>query len=490
MTTEELCRLLNELRGLPKETEWVEFKVNDSEPFGIGRSLSALANGARLHDQSFGYLVFGIRDNDHAPIGTTFRPKLEKKGNEELENWLLQSLNPRPNLDLFEFESGGQTIVLIRITAAIDRPIGFQMAKEGWTAFVRVGSYTKKLRDYPEKERMIWRNHEGCSFEKETAKDGLVVEDVLKLLDYTKFFHLAELPLPTSGEGVLERLEQEGFIVKRLGTFAITNLGAILFAQDLRQFPTVDRKALRIVFYRGGGRNEADIERENHKGYAVDFDDAVDFIYDRIPSREEVPNALRVELRMFPKIAIRELLANALVHQDFEIRGDGPMVEVFNDRMEIYNPGTPLIKVDRFIDGKRSRNECLAVKMRTAHICEERGQGVDKALIAIELLGLPAPKFAEDDNIRSTKVTVYAAKTLDRLEKPDRVRACYQHCCLNHVRGKSTTNETVRARFNLPTTRADAATRIINDTIEIGLIRASSALNKSRKYASYVPFWA
>jgi len=97
---------------------------------------------------------------------------------------------------------------------------------------------------------------------------------------------------------------------------------------------------------------------------------------------------------MYPEIAIRELVANALIHQDFTIRGTGPMIEIFSDRMEITNPGIPLIDTLRFIDEPpQSRNEALASFMRRVNICEEQGSGIDKIILQVKMFQLPAPDF-------------------------------------------------------------------------------------------------
>jgi len=164
------------------------------------------------------------------------------------------------------------------------------------------------------------------------------------------------------------------------------------------------------------------------------------------------------------------------------------MVEVFTDRLEITNPGVPLISTDRFLDqAPRSRNEMLAALMRRAHICEEKGQGIDRVLFAIELFQLPAPKFVADET--STRAVLYSQRQLSAMDKTDRIRACYLHCCLRRVSGEKTNNETVRRRFGLSEKQMSSATKIINDTIDVGLIRPADPSSHARKFASYVPFW-
>ena len=90
--------------------------------------------------------------------------------------------------------------------------------------------------------------------------------------------------------------------------------------------------------------------------------------------------ALRKEVKMYPELAVREL-KQCNYNQDFYETGMGPMVEIFDDRIEITNPGKPLISTLRLIDhSPKSRNERLASFMRRIGICEERGSGIDKVI--------------------------------------------------------------------------------------------------------------
>jgi predicted HTH transcriptional regulator len=92
----------------------------------------------------------------------------------------------------------------------------------------------------------------------------------------------------------------------------------------------------------------------------------------KLPQNEIIKDAIRKEVKLVPEVVIRELLANALIHQDFEMTGASPIVEVFSNRIEISNPGEPIVPVERFIDGYQSRNERLADIMRRFGICEEK----------------------------------------------------------------------------------------------------------------------
>ena len=191
---------------------------------------------------------------------------------------------------------------------------------------------------------------------------------------------------------------------------------------------------------------------------------------------------------MYPPIAIREFVANALIHQDFSIGGASVMIEVFADRIEITNPGKPLIDVLRFIDhAPISRNEKLASMMRRLKICEERGSGIDRALTQCEIHQLPAPDFQKGDLF--TRVTMIAPQPMGKMTKDDKVRACYQHCCLQYLSGNKMTNESFRGRLNISDKNYSIASRIISETVSRKLIKPDES-SRSRKYAQYLPEWA
>ena len=126
MNVAELHKLVRELARLPNETEWVEFKLNREEPTEIGKNLSALSNSAALLGKSRAYIVWGIDDKTHEVVGTTFRPRRAKVGNEELENWLVRSLDPRIDLRIHEGEIDGRAVAAFEVPPAPNRPVRFQ----------------------------------------------------------------------------------------------------------------------------------------------------------------------------------------------------------------------------------------------------------------------------------------------------------------------------------------------------------------------------
>ena len=159
-----LTSLVHELRELPGETEWIEFKVNKYQPEEIGEYISALANSAAMAGKAFAYIVWGISDGEHSIVGTTFKPGAHKVGNEELENWLLRLLVPRIHFRFFELTVDGKFVVVLEMDRAHRHPVQFSGQE-----YIRVGSYKKKLKDFPEKERALWRVFDQTPFESRIA---------------------------------------------------------------------------------------------------------------------------------------------------------------------------------------------------------------------------------------------------------------------------------------------------------------------------------
>jgi len=385
---EYLRGLVQELRKQPRETEWLEFKVDDDEPQAIGEYVSALSNSACLQGKVNAYVVWGVSDSGHEIAGTHFMPFTKKVGNEELESWLLRLLEPKILFSFYEIDIEGRRIVLLEIQRAARRPVSFSGHE-----YVRIGQYKKKPKDFPEKERALWRIFDQSPFESGVAAEHVGGQEVLKSLDYPSYFDLLKATLPETANGVLDALASDQIICPcDAGGWNITNLGAILFAKDINGFTNLRRKAVRVIQYKGRDRTQTLKEQDGIKGYASGFQELISYINGILPSNEIMGQALRKTVPMFPERAVRELVANALMHQDFSITGAGPMVEIFEDRIEFTNPGIPLVEPERFVDRPpMSRNEALASLLRRTGICEERGSGWDKVVFDTEFYQLPAP---------------------------------------------------------------------------------------------------
>lgn len=477
--------IIEEARKYLFEQPWIEFKHNNYDPQEIGEYISALSNTAALFNQEHAFLIWGVDDKTHEIVGTSFIPQKTKIGNQGLELWISTQLDPQIQFYFHTTEIDGKPLILLEIARAHSAPVKFRGVD-----YIRIDSYKKKLKDFPDTERELWAIFSKKPFEAMIAMDNVSGDFVLRELDYSSYFELLSQDLPSDKAKILEALVDDKMIAKsETGNYNITNLGAILFAKRLSDFSSLARKAMRVIKYEGTGRiGAASKEQVGGKGYACGFEGLITYITNLLPNNEIMGKALRKVVPMYPDIAVRELVANCLIHQNFFMQGTSPMIEIFTDRMEITNPGSPLIDKARFVDHPPvSRNEQLASFMRRIGVCEERGSGYDKVVFETEFYQLPAPEIEIYND--HTKVILFAHKEYAQMSKEDRFRACYLHACLKRVNRDYMTNASLRERFNIDKRNRSMISRLLNDTCALGLIYVSpdSTSDKNRKY---LPFWA
>lgn len=388
--------LVSDLLARPAEDNCLEFKKDNCSPQVVGKLSSALSNAARIEGQDTAYIMWGVEDGTMRIIGTKFDPASKTVGNQVFEFWLAQHLKPSINFSFRSVEMPDGRVVLFEIQAATTAPVEY----EG-VAYVRIGSATPKLSEFPDRFQKLIDNMRPYVWEKGIAKSFLAEDTVLELLDYPNYFDLTGQRLPDNRAGIFERLAADRLITEDVGgKWNITNLGAILIAKNLTDFdPSLARKGVRFVAYDGENRAATVSHRhDDQKGYASGFEGLVGYINGLLPQNEHIGAAFRSAQPLFPEIAIRELVANALIHQNLTIQGAGPQIELFKNRIEITNPGSPLVQVERMLDlPPRSRNEMLASIMRRMGLCEEQGSGLEKVITSVEFFQLPAPQFQDEE---------------------------------------------------------------------------------------------
>lgn len=464
---EELASWLAAVR----EHERLEFKEAKAQYDlnGLFRYCVALAN------EGGGKLVLGVTDKP--PRKVVGSQAFRDTG--EIQSRILDKLHFR--VDVEEFQHPDGRLVIFHVPS---RPAGTAYQLDG-SYLMRSGEDTvpmseDRLRAIFEEGKPDWLS--------ELAIDERSETDVIQLLDTQSYFDMLKLPYPATRAAVLDRLEKERLVVRTAHGLAITRLGAILFAKRLEDFGALSRKAARVIVYEGTSKLKTRLDKPGTKGYAVGFEGLTDFINGQIPTNEVIEKALRREVKMFPEIAIRELVANALIHQDFNETGTSVLIEIYTDRLEVSSPGKPFISPDRFIDEYQSRNERLADLMRRLGICEEKGSGIDKVVNSAEVYQLPAPDFRVGE--RRTVSVLFGHRSFEDMDRSDRIRACYQHCCLRYVMNEKMSNQSLRERFKLPEDKAETVSRMIRDAMQAGLVKLDNPENASKRYARYVPYWA
>lgn len=482
MTTANPVALLRRLLQETSEKPWLEFKVNNADPEMIGRTVSACANAAMLEEKHRAYIVWGIENKTKKKVGTTVRLSDLKKGAENLSNWLARLIEPRLEIEFLDFEQDGVSFAILGIDPSYDRPVRFS-----GTEYIRIGENVKPLKDYPNHERSLWFATSRRTFENAVALGHQKQSEVFDVLQYDQFYMLKNEKIPDNKDEIIRCFCQKGFIKDNMeGGYDILNLGALLFAKDLGSFPSLNSKSVRVIKYKGRDKSKTEDEVEGKKGYAVGFSGLLKYIIGKLPKTEEFDSGVRRSVSRYPEIAIREVVANALIHQDLTISGAGPLIEIYEDRLEVTNPGRSLIERDRIIDERRSRNEKLASAMRELGLCEERGSGVDKAIIEIENTKLPAPEFISSTN--SMRVVIFGPRPFSKLSKQDRIWSCFCHCVVRWLQHDYMSNNSLRERFSLQDEEYQAASGVIAEARKAKRIVAADP-DQGKRNAKYVPYW-
>lgn len=482
MATGDPKALLRRLLQEPHEGEWLEFKHNNFDPELIGRTISACANSAMLVDRDRAFIIWGIENKTKVRLGCNNKLNRVTRGAENLTNWLSRMIEPKLMMEFLDFEEQGKQFSILTIEPTYDRPVRFS-----GTEYIRVGENVKSLKEFPEHERALWLATGRRKFENAVALPHQSNNDVFQKLHAETYYQLKGDDIPKSQSEIIRRFIQLGYLIDDMeGGYDITNLGALLLANDITAFPSIATKSVRVIKYKGKDKTQSEGETEGKKGYAVGFQGMLKFIMDRLPKQEKFIDGVRKSVSTYSEIAIREIVANALIHQDFTMSGAGPVIEIYQDRIEITNPGHSLIAVDRIINERRSRNEKFAAAMREVGLCEERGGGIDKAIIEIEEMSLPAPEFFPSEN--SWRVMIFGPKKFNQLSKADKIWSCFCHCVVRWIRHDFMSNTTLRKRFSLSDDEYQVVSGVIADARKAGkIIPADPAQGK--KNARYIPYW-
>lgn len=378
-------------------------------------------------------------------------------------------------------------ILLVFIPEQRNKPV-HRRGKSIEEAWIRSGGTTRKASRQDVGALML--NSTAPRWEELRASGLMSIEDAIASLDVAAIANLLQRPLPQDSDELAQWLVAEGILTPDGRGYYITNFGVVAAALKLEQFPTLERKRIRVIRYRGTNKVNTIDELVGQRGYASGFEGLIRYLKRILPHSEVIQQSLRQEVSVYPEIALRELIANALIHQDFTVTGAGPMVEVFDDRIEFTNPGglLPGKSPDRLIGTTpESRNDVLASAFRRYRICEERGTGFQKVVQSVELFGLPPIRFTPLEN--SFRVTLYAPRKFADMSQTERIEACYQHAVLQYLSSQTLTNSTLRERFKLHDKQRNQITNLISDAVAAGRIKRKDPAG-GNKFAEYLPYWA
>ena len=390
MDEQELKALIDELRDLPKETEWLEFKLNYAEHQEIGEYISALSNGACLHNQQFGYLIFGIEDETHEVKGTNFKPRQAKTGNEELENWLIRLLDPRIDFRIYEFNYDNLPLVIFEIDAARNIPVKFS-----GEAFIRVGSYKKKLKDHPEKERRIWQKKTDEDWSAQICQkatiDDLSPEAILKAREEYKQKH-PHLAKDIDAWSDIVFLNKARLAIQG----QITNSAIILLGKE-ESMPFLSPAIAEISWIL---KDEHGVEKD-YAHFGPPFILNIEKVFAKIRNItiRHLPDGslFPKEITQYDSWVIREALHNCIAHQDYNLKGRINLVEspeelIFSN-VGSFMPGSIEQVIKQDAPSEVYRNPFLSRAMVSLNMIDTIGSGIKRMFLAQKNRFFPMPDF-------------------------------------------------------------------------------------------------
>ena len=468
------------------ESEHVEFKTNNQDSKTIAHNISAITNYMTIHNIPRGYIIWGVDNESHEIVGTNYKPNKHKIGNEEILPWLSKHVKPSPKISFRQLVIDGKTVVVLIIES---NPLEVSKC-EGTTPYIRIGANTRLLAEYRELEKDLWKAILSRNFSAITAKACLSREEVVALLDYDTFYNMRQNNAPVEMSVLFDESIRCGMVRDNHDkTYDITNLGAILYAKDIQNFPRLVNKMVRIIVYVGDTKLNTKSELRGKCGYIVDFNNMHKYIMESVVSGERInDDGIRETQYLYPKITIRELFANIIAHQDLTLDTLQPMVEIYSDRIEFINPGAPLIPEDRFVDyPPQTRNLQIAEELYKVGICERRGSGWDKVAVEASEYGFSAPP--PEVTRTTTRIILTQHKTLSDMTNEERLWSIYIYACLLWVQKKYLTNTLVRQLFNIPDSHMSTASSLINQAIKSGLIVVFDEQSGTRN-RKYLPKYA
>ncbi|MBQ3445182.1 putative DNA binding domain-containing protein [Candidatus Saccharibacteria bacterium] len=485
LTDDNLKSILKHIITLPSETEWFELKQNNFDPLVIGKNISAIMNSLVLTDTARGYIIWGVSNDTREIVGTSFIPETKKYKNEELLFWLSKIIVPHPNLSFrtLTYENGKRVVVLV-----IDvNPTA--IAKFDGVAWIRIGSNTTELKNYPIIEKEIWQKILSYDFETAVAEANLSREQIEERLDFEAMYIMRQRGTIVERGMLFDEAVACGMVTSNKdSTYNITNLGALLYARNLGAFRDLSNKTVRIIVYKGNSKIETIEEYRTTAGYVVEFDKIYRMILSRIIDHEEIgEDGVRRTIYRFPYISVRELLANTLGHQDFTIDGLHPTVEIFDNRIEFSNLGSLLVPDKRLVDfPPRTRNEGIMKEFFNVRISESRGTGWDKIAAVSPKFGCPTPQMEILED--SVRVSLMGRRKLNDMTSDEKMWTIYTYACYLWVSKEYLTNQELRKLFRLPDKDNSVISRLLTQAVEQKYLRIFD-VNSSPRDRKYLPVY-
>lgn len=369
-------------RAEARESETQEFKRTTGQRTEGAKTLCAMLN------HRGGRVLFGV---DAA--GMIAGQEVSDKTIEDLAQEIGQIEPPvRPAIDRIRVDAE-RAVIVVAVQSGTRRPYTYKNR-----AYKRVGNTTAEMsRD--EHDRMLLEQFHAAERWENRVAEGWTIDD----LDADELTRTLEEAVRRG------RIEDPGTrnpadVLRGLGLMKggqIVRAAVVLFAKAQRLLPDYAQCLLRLARFKGTDKTEFIDNRQYHGNAFELLLRAERFLRDHLPVAGRVLPALfeRKDDPIYPPVALREALANAVCHRDYSIGGGSVGIAIFDDRLEISSSGALHfgLKAEDLFKPHESLpwNPIIASAFYRRGIIENWGRGTLKMAELIERAGLPRPEIED-----------------------------------------------------------------------------------------------
>ena len=356
---------------LIKEGEGLTVEFKEHFTSRIDEDLVAFAN------TKGGVILLGVKD-DRTVSGEKLTNDLKARINSVARN-----CNPPVQVKIKQFQS----VIVIEAPRGEEKPYS---CSSGY--YRRLDGTTQKMTNH--ELRIMFQENEKISFEEKTNK-SVSWKDISreKIRNFLKEADISIRKIIPQDILTSLSLVQKG---------RITNAGALMFASKVEKF--IPHAESIFASFKGTDKTNIYDRNDVKDDLLIQFNEAVAFLKKHLNVRSEIRGFDRFDIYEIPLDALREAVVNAIVHRNYAIKGTSIYVRIFDDRVEIENPGGLPDGITKRDFGKSSvrRNPIIADLFHRMGKVERMGSGIERMRDLMREAGLKEPVFEMDAFFRVT----------------------------------------------------------------------------------------
>ncbi len=295
----------------------------------------------------------------------------------------MQPITPRPEVEISEYNYKGKSVIIIECETGKEKPY-----VTGGIIYVRMGANAQRLNS-PEEMRDFFQNQNKIFFEQSVEQNF----DLNKDFDEKRYENFLK------NIGIVENVEKE-IVLDNMQMLTpkmeLKNAGILFFAKNPEKY--FPNSVIRCILFKGNDKRFIADDKLMTGSLTEQYESAIAYLKQKLELRYEIEKSgslQRIEKLEIPEVVFREAVVNAIVHRDYFEKGAKIHVEIYDDRVEVTNPGGLLSGISEKDFGKRSlsRNPIIFGLFQRLKLVEQIGSGIARMRLAMKEENLPAPEF-------------------------------------------------------------------------------------------------